>query len=165
VAYQALAATVRPMRTPLFGSLAERIAGFLATAVAARHYARNLLLDASTRYADLDARAIDELAAARRQLADSVGAVTAALAPAPGASGDHAGRGDGDGAPPARQYVRSASLFQRVADELPGQPSRAARTWRSATCSCSTAPWPRPPAGPASRSPTWTQSRASRWRW
>jgi uncharacterized membrane protein YgaE (UPF0421/DUF939 family) len=122
VAYQALVATVRPMRTPLFGSFAERIAGFLATAVAARHYARNLLLDASTRYADLDARAIDELAAARRQLADSVGAVTAALAPAPGVSVDHADRGDGDGAPPARQYVRSASLFQRVADELPDQP-------------------------------------------
>jgi hypothetical protein len=110
------------MRTPLFGSLAERVAGFLATAVAARHYTRSLLLDASTRYADLDARAIDDLAAARRQLADSVSAVTAALAPAPGASGDHADHDDGDGAPPARQYVRSASLFQRVADELPDQP-------------------------------------------
>jgi uncharacterized membrane protein YgaE (UPF0421/DUF939 family) len=122
VAYQALVATIRPMRTPLFGSLAERVAGFLATAVAARHYTRSLLLDASTRYADLDARAIDDLAAARRQLADSVSAVTAALAPAPGASGDHADHDDGDGAPPARQYVRSASLFQRVADELPDQP-------------------------------------------
>jgi uncharacterized membrane protein YgaE (UPF0421/DUF939 family) len=121
VAYQALVATIRPMRTPLFGSLAERVAGFLATAVAARHYTRSLLLDASTRYADLDARAINDLAAARRQLADSVGAVTAALAPAPAASGDHADRGDGDGAPPARQYVRSASLFERVADELPDQ--------------------------------------------
>jgi uncharacterized membrane protein YgaE (UPF0421/DUF939 family) len=122
VAYQALVATIRPMRTPLFGSLAERVAGFLATAVAARHYTRSLLLDASTRYADLDARAINDLAAARRQLADSVGAVTAALAPAPAASGGHADRGDGDGAPPARQYVRSASLFERVADELPDQP-------------------------------------------
>jgi uncharacterized membrane protein YgaE (UPF0421/DUF939 family) len=121
VAYQALVATIRPMRTPLFGSLAERVAGFLATAVAARHYTRSLLLDASTRYADLDTRAINELAAARRQLADSVGAVTAALAPAPAASGGHADRGDGDGAPPARQYVRSASLFERVADELPDQ--------------------------------------------
>ena len=121
VAYQALVATIRPMRTPLFGSLAERVAGFLAMAVAARHYTRSLLLDASTRYADLDARAINDLAAARRQLADSVGAVTAALAPAPAASGGHADRGDGDGAPPARQYVRSASLFERVADELPDQ--------------------------------------------
>ena len=121
VAYQALVATIRPMRTPLFGSLAERVAGFLATAVAARHYTRSLLLDASTRYADLDARAINDLAAARRQLADSVGAVTAALAPAPAASGGHADRGNGDGAPPARQYVRSASLFERVADELPDQ--------------------------------------------
>jgi uncharacterized membrane protein YgaE (UPF0421/DUF939 family) len=126
VAYQALAATVRPMRTPLFGRLAERITGFMATAVAARHYASNLLLDASTRYADLDARAIDGLAAARRQLADSVGAVTAALAP---------GSADGgEGGPPVRQherqyerqnerqYVRSASLFARVADALPGEP-------------------------------------------
>ena len=116
VAYQALVATVRPMRTPLFGSLAERVAGFMATAVAARHYASNLLLDASTRYADLDARAADGLAAARRQLAASVGAVTAALAPGAGDGGR-----DGDD-PAARQYVRSASLFARVADELPGQP-------------------------------------------
>ncbi len=84
VAYQALVATVRPLRTPLFGSLAARVAGFMATAVAAQHYARNLLLDASTRYADLDAWSVESLAEARRQLADSVGAVTAALAPAPG---------------------------------------------------------------------------------
>ncbi len=116
VAYQALAATVRPMRTPLFGRLAERITGFMATAVAARHYASNLLLDASTRYADLDVRAIDGLAVARRQLADSVGAVTAALAPGAADSGD------GDGGPSERQYVRSASLFARVADALPGEP-------------------------------------------
>jgi uncharacterized membrane protein YgaE (UPF0421/DUF939 family) len=119
VAYQALVATVRPMRTPLFGSLAGRVAGFLATAVAARHYARNLLLDASTRYADLDARATDDLAAARRQLAESVSVVTAALAPS---SGDGAGNAGGDGGLAARQYVRSASLFARVADELPGDP-------------------------------------------
>jgi uncharacterized membrane protein YgaE (UPF0421/DUF939 family) len=119
VAYQALVATVRPMRTPLFGSLAERVAGFLATAVAARHYARNLLLDASTRYADLDARATDDLAAARRQLAESVSAVTAALAPG---SGDGAGDSGGSGGLAARRYVRSASLFARVADELPGDP-------------------------------------------
>jgi hypothetical protein len=119
VAYQALVATVRPMRTPLFGGLAERVAGFLATAVAARHYARNLLLDASTRYADLDARATDDLAAARRQLAESVSAVTAALAPSPG---DGAGNAGSSGGPAARRYVRSASLFARVADELPGDP-------------------------------------------
>jgi hypothetical protein len=123
VAYQALVATVRPMRTPLFGSLAERIAGFMATAVAARHYASNLLLDASTRYADLDARSADGLAVARRQLADSVGAVTAALAPAGGSGGSGGSGGDGSGGgPPERQYVRSASLFARVADALPGDP-------------------------------------------
>ncbi len=136
VAYQALVATVWPMRTPLLGSLAERVAGFMATASAARHYARNLLLDSSTRYADLDARAAHGLAAARRQLAGSVGAVTAALAP--GGSGDADGRtpaedrggdagggsgggGHGELGRGARQYVRSASLFARVADELPGQ--------------------------------------------
>jgi len=113
VSYQALVATVRPMRTPLFGSFAARVAGFTATAAAARHYARNLLLDASTRYADLDARATDGLAAARRQLADSVAAVTGALAP---------GAADGGQAPPGRRYVRSASLFARVADALPGEP-------------------------------------------
>ena len=39
VAYQALSATVRPMRTPLLGRLASHTAGFLATTVAARHYA------------------------------------------------------------------------------------------------------------------------------
>jgi uncharacterized membrane protein YgaE (UPF0421/DUF939 family) len=132
VAYQALVAVVRPMRTPLFGSLAERVSGFMVTAVAARHYASNLLLDASTRYADLDAAAIDSLATARRQLANSVGAVTTALAPADGPSGpsgpsdadggDSGDSGDRDGGQPTRQYVRSASLFARVADELPGDP-------------------------------------------
>jgi uncharacterized membrane protein YgaE (UPF0421/DUF939 family) len=121
VAYQALVATVRPMRTPLWGGLAERVAGFMATAVAARHYASNLLLDASTRYADLDARATDSLAAARRQLADSVAAITAALAADAGAGAGAADDG-ADRGPAARQYVRSASLFARVADELPGEP-------------------------------------------
>jgi len=123
VAYQALVAVVWPMRTPLFGRLAARVAGFMATAVAARHYAHNLLLDASTRYAELDQCAIDALAVARRQLAESVGAVTAALAPAPAADAvDVAGEAGeaGSGAEqPARQYVRSASLFERVADALP----------------------------------------------
>ncbi|HEY6790373.1 MAG TPA: FUSC family protein, partial [Trebonia sp.] len=113
VAYQAFVATVRPMRTPLLGSQASRVTGFTATAAAARHYARNLLLDASTRYADadLDAQATATLAAARSQLADSIGAVTGALAAA-----------CGEGSQPARPYVRSASLFARVAAELPGGP-------------------------------------------
>jgi hypothetical protein len=111
VAYQAFVATVRPMRTPLLGSQASRVAGFTETAAAARHYASNLLLDASTRYPDLDPQATAALDAARGQLADSIGAVTGALAPA-----------SGDGRQPARPYVRSASLFARVADELPGRP-------------------------------------------
>jgi uncharacterized membrane protein YccC len=132
VAHHALVATVRPMRTPVFGRLASRVAGFMATAVAAQHYARNLLLDASTKYADLDQPAVESLAVARRQLAESIGAVTAALAPAPGAadgsasegsaSEGSAGRDHGPGGAPVRQYVRSASLFERVAEQLPGQP-------------------------------------------
>jgi len=137
MAYQALVATVWPMRTPLFGGLAQRIAGFMATTVAARNYARNLLLDASTRYADLDAQSTAELAVARRQLADSVGAITAALGADDGADGggggvngaagsqgssgvDSAGN-EGQGGQRAREYVRSASLFARVADALPQQ--------------------------------------------
>jgi hypothetical protein len=93
------------MRTPLLGHLASRASGFVATTVAARHYARNLLLDASTRYDELDAAATDELAAARRQLDRSIAAITTALAE--------------DGTPDGTGYVRSASLFARVADMLP----------------------------------------------
>ncbi|HEX4831942.1 MAG TPA: FUSC family protein [Trebonia sp.] len=129
-AYQALVATVWPMRTPLFGRLAPQIAGFMTTAVASRHYARNLVLDASTRSADtgLDAASMAALAVARQQLAASVAAVTVALAPAAGdavpesaapgvaAPGVAAPAGP---APAGRPYVRSASLFARAADALP----------------------------------------------
>ena len=111
VAYQALSATVRPMRTPLLGALASHTDGFLATTVAARHYARNLLLDASTRYDELDAVATQELAAARRQLDGSIAAITTALAADGTPSASAAGTG----------YVRSAALFARVADMLPEQ--------------------------------------------
>jgi len=109
-AYQALVATVRPMRTPLLGRLAQRIAGFLQAGLAARHYARDLILEVSLESTSpenisLDPAAADELSRARRQLAVSVAAVTAALRP------------DGE----AGQYVRSASLFARVADALPEQ--------------------------------------------
>jgi uncharacterized membrane protein YccC len=105
--YQALVATVHPMRTPLLGRLGQRIAGFLQSALAARNYARNLILDASLQSGDLgpDPAAAAELSHARRQLADSIAAVTAALQP------------DGGGG----QYTRSASLFARVADALPQQ--------------------------------------------
>jgi uncharacterized membrane protein YgaE (UPF0421/DUF939 family) len=105
MAHQAMAATVRPMRTPLFGQLASRIEGFTATTDAARHYARNLLLDASTRSAVLDAPAVAELAAAGRRLDASIAAITSALA---------------EDVPPAGAgYVSSAPLFARVADRLP----------------------------------------------
>ena len=122
MAYQALVATIRPMRTPLFGRLASRVSGFLATTVAARHYAHNLVLDASTRFADLDTAGSDMLADARAQLADSASAVTSALAP----EADNGGNGHGGhavGPRTDRQYVRSASLFERVADTLPDQPA------------------------------------------
>jgi fusaric acid resistance family protein len=110
-AYQALVATVNPLRTPVLGRLAERIRGFLATTVAARNYARNLLLDASTRYPDLDPAARAELAVARRQLAGSIAAITTALA-GPAAADD-------DSPAPEPTYVRSASRFARIADTLP----------------------------------------------
>ena len=118
VAYQALAATVRPMRTPLLGRLGSRTSGFMATTVAARHYARNLLLDASARFAELDRAATAELAAARRQLDQSIAAITTALAE--------------DGSSGGLGYVRSAALFARVADRLPeraplGRPQLALR--------------------------------------
>jgi hypothetical protein len=109
-AYQALVATVWPLRTPVLGRLAERIRGFMATTVAARNYARNLLLDASTRYPDLDPAARAELAVARRQLADSIAAITTAL------TGPDA---DADAPAPSPTYVRSASRFARIADTLP----------------------------------------------
>jgi hypothetical protein len=111
-AYQALVATVYPLRTPVLGRLAERIRGFLATTVAARNYARNLLLDASTRYPDLDPAARAELALARRQLADSIAAITTALT---GPDAD----ADADAPAAAPSYVRSASRFARIADTLP----------------------------------------------
>jgi hypothetical protein len=117
MAYQALVATVRPMRTPLFGPLAPRIAGLTATAGAARHYASNLLLDASTRCACLDEAGIAALTAAQARLAASVAAVTTALAPAPG-DGAEGGAETAPG-PAGLRYVRSASLFARVADTLP----------------------------------------------
>ncbi|HEX6449955.1 MAG TPA: carboxypeptidase regulatory-like domain-containing protein [Trebonia sp.] len=119
MAYQSLFAVTRPMRTPLFGRLASRVAGFTANAVAARHYASNLLLDASTRYDDLSPRAIDELTTARGQLASSVAAITTAMhADGSGKDGDRSGASSGEG---AGQYVRSASLFAHIADGLPDQ--------------------------------------------
>jgi uncharacterized membrane protein YgaE (UPF0421/DUF939 family) len=115
MAYQALSATVRPMQTPLFGNLASHTGRFVATTLAARHYARNLLLDASTRYVELDAAATAELEAARRRINTSMAAITTAL----GAEGTP--EGTPDAAPAGAQYVRSARLFAQVADMLPDQ--------------------------------------------
>jgi hypothetical protein len=121
-AHQALVATVRPLRTPVLGRLGQRISAFLATTSAAQHYARNLLLDASTQYADLDAAAVAQLTVARRQLAGSIAAITTTLDPPP-VDDEPAAAGQ-----PSRQYVRSASLFARIADTLPG-PSGISRPW------------------------------------
>jgi hypothetical protein len=106
LAHQAMTATIRPMRTPLFGAFASRAAGLTATTDAARHYARNLLLDSSTRCPALDAPAASELAEAGHQLDASIATITAALT-------EHGTPAGGAG------YVRSASLFARVADRLP----------------------------------------------
>jgi len=119
VAHQAMTATIRPMRTPLFGRLASRVAGFTATTDAARHYARNLLLDASTRYPVLDAAAAAELAAAGRRLDRSIAAITAALAADPVPVADAVMGAKDAEASDGAGYVRSASLFARVADRLP----------------------------------------------
>jgi len=122
LAYQALVATVWPLRTPLLGRLADRIAGFMQTATAARYYARNLILDASSRHDDIGAGARAELIQARGQLTDSVTAVTTALYPAGSQASQSAPHENGHGqqaAPGAPHYVRSASLFAHVADILP----------------------------------------------
>jgi hypothetical protein len=125
IAYQALAATVRPLRTPLPGRLADhRIAGFMQTA-AARYYARNLILDASTRHDLLGPGARAELIRARRQLMVSVAVITTALYPAVTAgdqTSQSAPHADDRGHPAVAgtgHYVRSASLFARVAGTLP----------------------------------------------
>jgi hypothetical protein len=104
---------VWPLRTPVLGRPGQRIRGFMATTVAARNYARNLLLDASTRYPDLDPAARAELAVARRQLADSIAAITTILDP------PTAGPAPAPGPDPEPSYVRSASRFARIADTLP----------------------------------------------
>jgi uncharacterized membrane protein YccC len=114
VAHQALVATVRPSPTWLLGRTATRAAGFMATVAAARHYARNLIIDSSTRYAELAPAVAADLGVARRQLASSMTAITGALRP----DAAHATAG---------RYVRSASLFAKVAAELrdESRPSRA----------------------------------------
>ncbi|HEY6492493.1 MAG TPA: FUSC family protein [Trebonia sp.] len=105
-AYQTLVATVAPMRASLFGGPAKTVTGFMATVVAARNYARNLPLGSARPGAGLSREAAAELLLARRQFARSIAAVTAILEP-------------GDGSP--GRYVRSASLFARIADRLPEQ--------------------------------------------
>src|ERR1700760_3323822 len=173
-----MVATVRPLRTPVLGRLGQRISAFLATTSAAQHYARNLLLDASTRYADLDAAAVAQLAVARRQLADSIAAITATLAPP--ADDDQASAAGRPArpppppppppprrhpgppprpAPPAGTSARPP-CSRASPTRCPGRPGSAVPGSPCATCNCSTAPWPRPPTGPGSTSPTSTPPRS-----
>ena len=139
VAHQAMAATTRPMRTPLFGQLASRVAGFAATTDAARHYARNLLLDASTRCPALDAPAASELAAAGHQLDASIAAITAALT-------EH---GTPLGGPATSARPRCSRGWRTGCRRLRRS---AARSSRCATSSCSTGRWRRRRGGRGCRS-------------
>ena len=130
IAYHALVATAQPLRTPLFGRLAVQVARSMQTATATRYYARNLILDASTRHDDVSPRVRAELGRARRQLADSVSAITAALDPP--AAGENQAGGNRDHirprvGPAPRRYVRSASLFAHAAGTIPER-GRTSRT-------------------------------------
>jgi hypothetical protein len=109
VAYQALVATVWPMRTPLFGRLANQIAGFMQTATALRHYTRNLVVDVSRSKIDVDDRS--DLVQARHQLAASLAEITSVL---------DTGAAHGP-------YVRSASLLSLVATSVPASHSSPAQ--------------------------------------
>jgi hypothetical protein len=100
VAYQALVATVRPMRTPLFGRLSDQVGGFLQTATALRHYSRNLVVDVSR--SEFTAAAREDIEQAGGQFATSLGAIVQVL---------------DTGSTDAR-YVRSASLLSRAATRL-----------------------------------------------
>jgi uncharacterized membrane protein YccC len=103
VAYQALVATVWPLRTPLLGRPAERIAAFVQAATATRHYASNLVLD-TTLSRELDPPDRAELADAGQRLSNSVATLVGRLTEA-GADGG--------------SYVPAAPLLDRVAAGLP----------------------------------------------
>jgi uncharacterized membrane protein YgaE (UPF0421/DUF939 family) len=127
IAYQALAATARPLRTPLLGRLADHVARFMQTATATRYYARNLILDASTRHDDVSPGVRAELGRARSQLADSVAAITAALDPPAAGAGNNRDRTRPRAGPAPSRYVRSASLFAQAAGTMPER-GRTSRT-------------------------------------
>jgi uncharacterized membrane protein YccC len=101
-AQQALAAAVRP----LAGRSASRAAGLTAIMAAATSHTRTVILDIG-RGSGLGPGAAAELELARRQLTDSVAAISAAMYPV-GSGG-------------TGSYVRSASLFEDVSDMLPRQ--------------------------------------------
>jgi uncharacterized membrane protein YccC len=103
-AYQALEAATRPLRGRLPGvSGAGLREQFWYAATASRHYARNLVIDTGWS-TGLPEDLAEDLADAARLLAASVDEIIAVLAD-PRTAGDH-------------NYVRSASLFDRIAGRL-----------------------------------------------
>jgi hypothetical protein len=96
--YQALVTTMRPVGIPFIATADSPHGRLLETTAASRHYARNLLID-TTADIELTAEVREQLNAAGRQLADSLGELIAHL--------QHS-----DTTP--RSYVRTASLFDRV---------------------------------------------------
>ena len=126
MAYQALVATVGRCGRRCSAAGAARVAGFMATAVAARHYARNLLLDASTRYADLDA------AGHRRPRRRPSPARRLRGRRHRGARPAAADGGQAAGQPALRAFgVAVRARRGRAARSRPAQP--AVRSWRCAT--------------------------------
>ena len=139
MAYQALSATVRPMRTPLLGRLASHTARFMATTSP----------PGTTRATCCSTRPPGTSSSTprprRNWLRPAVSSTTRsprspALLPRT--------------EPPTAPGMYARPRCSRTSPTCcRSRPRSAAPSWRCATCSCSTARWPRPPAGRASPSP------------
>ena len=103
LAYQTLVTTLTPLRLSPARTADAGGRHYLHRAAAARHYARNLLID-TVEKAELSAQSREQLAAAGQRLTASLGELAASLQ-------DHDTS--------ERTYVRSASLFDVVATDLP----------------------------------------------
>jgi hypothetical protein len=101
-AYQTLLATMIPYRIPLAGRPDSRRERFLQTALASRHYARNLLID-TTSEAEPSPPTRAHLDLAARQLTGSISELIGHL---------------NDTKPTPRVYVRAAALFDLAASQL-----------------------------------------------
>lgn len=100
--YQTLLASMSPLRVPLPGAGDGLRDQFLHSATAARHYARNLVVD-TLGGATLETRQREALRAAEARLADSLGGLAGPRQDAR-----------------RRDYVRSAAMFDLVAQASPG---------------------------------------------